>query len=625
MRKLSLHPSALNDEEYTQFTASFSDLAQSEEYESDASILTSREVRAWVRGRYPMLDVATLDSILKLFGDRLSSGEFFAGLRLILHATEGKTVDRSLAFVQTHPGSQVITFPSSSTPRNGPQTAPLSNGAASLQTPENHHNPFRHIPPKPKSDTSAGPPLPPRKPPMPPPQRSSSAIKPVKHTPSTLIQQSLLAQKTAQSLKKAEEMLEKERVLQVLKRSSMPIAPTPSAHNKGPPPAVPGRRNRSTSPSKPGGLEPPPLPRRRVVTGASSVSSSSSVDPTESPPESLASFREVALAGTNSSTPPARKPTNPFPRRSSQPNGVLPTALGQSRSPSPTRRAPPPPMHPDLTASSITTTSTPSKAPIPPPKPKRLSSLSSGVRMSRPQHRKTDSEDVFSTSEEEEDGFVVSTDTGGTITPRRSRSVNGAPSTASSPFSPPVPSRKRRVEDVFSVSEGEQDPFVTAPNTPTTPRHHQAHGVGIGGANLTRSKTSPSAHPSPASNTHRRQVSETTAPFLNAQTQRNIVRTLDTIRFKAEAGLSPKRGFIPDRSLEDGESLRGGGGSLGLGKDRDNSPGAMAGRGRRWSGWRDDVDFGDGDGRGGGNKLRDDLSEGTSADGSEQEGWRRLG
>jgi hypothetical protein len=48
----------------------------------------------------------------------------------------------------------------------------------------------------------------------------SPASKPVSHVTSTLIKQSLHASKVAQSLKKAEEQLEKERIMQVLKSSS---------------------------------------------------------------------------------------------------------------------------------------------------------------------------------------------------------------------------------------------------------------------------------------------------------------------------------------------------------------------------------------------------------------------
>lgn len=68
MRSLSLHVSALNDDEYTLFTSSFADLVA-----SDASLATDdhlekhtvsvREARAWLRGRYPDLLVADLDQV----------------------------------------------------------------------------------------------------------------------------------------------------------------------------------------------------------------------------------------------------------------------------------------------------------------------------------------------------------------------------------------------------------------------------------------------------------------------------------------------------------------------------------------------------------------------------------
>jgi hypothetical protein len=68
MRSLSLHVSALNDDEYTLFTSSFADLVA-----SDASLTTDdhfekhtvsvREARAWLRGRYPDLPVADLDQV----------------------------------------------------------------------------------------------------------------------------------------------------------------------------------------------------------------------------------------------------------------------------------------------------------------------------------------------------------------------------------------------------------------------------------------------------------------------------------------------------------------------------------------------------------------------------------
>ncbi|KAJ7626466.1 hypothetical protein B0H17DRAFT_1218631 [Mycena rosella] len=76
-RRLSLHPSALSDAERALLTASLADLADT----------TGSE---------------TVDQILRLFAPAttLSSGAFFAALRLVLHAQAGRGVDRGLAFVQ---------------------------------------------------------------------------------------------------------------------------------------------------------------------------------------------------------------------------------------------------------------------------------------------------------------------------------------------------------------------------------------------------------------------------------------------------------------------------------------------------------------------------------------------
>ncbi|KAJ7660532.1 hypothetical protein B0H17DRAFT_1212537 [Mycena rosella] len=77
-RRLSLHPSALSDAERALLTASLADLADT----------TGSE---------------TVDQILRLFAPAttLSSGAFFAALRLVLHAQAGRGVDRGLAFVQS--------------------------------------------------------------------------------------------------------------------------------------------------------------------------------------------------------------------------------------------------------------------------------------------------------------------------------------------------------------------------------------------------------------------------------------------------------------------------------------------------------------------------------------------
>ena len=146
MRPLTLHVSALSDTEYDLYTASLNDLA-TESTDSTTNVPTTtsvrgdahyertsvgaREVRAWLRGRYSDLPASDIDAvssgvtptdpttntsllpfpqpliqILKLFcpnmlpSDTLTGGQFFAALRLVLHAGSGKGVDRMLAFVQ---------------------------------------------------------------------------------------------------------------------------------------------------------------------------------------------------------------------------------------------------------------------------------------------------------------------------------------------------------------------------------------------------------------------------------------------------------------------------------------------------------------------------------------------
>lgn len=123
-RPLNLHVSALNDAEYDLYTTSLADitLSDNESTHDDAYFETLsvsvREARAWLRGRYSHISAATLDSvnrdffscfktnnlyqILRFFSptDMLSGGQFFAAIRLVVHAESGREVDRTLAFVQ---------------------------------------------------------------------------------------------------------------------------------------------------------------------------------------------------------------------------------------------------------------------------------------------------------------------------------------------------------------------------------------------------------------------------------------------------------------------------------------------------------------------------------------------
>ena len=72
MRPLTLHTSALSDDEYTFYTSSFSDLArcdgalhEDEFYEKIT--ISVRETRAWLRGRYSNIPVTTIDAVSKYF------------------------------------------------------------------------------------------------------------------------------------------------------------------------------------------------------------------------------------------------------------------------------------------------------------------------------------------------------------------------------------------------------------------------------------------------------------------------------------------------------------------------------------------------------------------------------
>ncbi|GJE98839.1 hypothetical protein PsYK624_150760 [Phanerochaete sordida] len=112
-RPLTLHASALTDPEYTLYTTALLDLAGEDaaSHPHDDSyyaalVVSARETRAWVRGRYTELAPARVDAVLKLFtpniapADTLSGGQFFAALRLVTHIRHGRPLDGSLVFVQ---------------------------------------------------------------------------------------------------------------------------------------------------------------------------------------------------------------------------------------------------------------------------------------------------------------------------------------------------------------------------------------------------------------------------------------------------------------------------------------------------------------------------------------------
>ncbi|KAF8629480.1 hypothetical protein AX15_003427 [Amanita polypyramis BW_CC] len=410
MRQLSLHASALNDAEYDLYTTCLNDIAD-KQYDPDAVYddahyermsVGVREARAWLRGRYSHIPASTIDVILKFFSpslgqnDTVSGGQFFAALRLVIHADNGKQPDRSLAFVQAHPPSNATSnipppppsrrhpdAPTKSIPLSLPSAVTQSSPASAKSSSIAGNNPFTTLagpdagsthsqshPPAPPQhpmlrvdpfkmasqssynpftktnatqkpdDPSAikSPPLPPRKPPPVPPsparpaglpivvKRSASPSrpgagtppllsssyaagntpplpppKPVSHHTSTLIKQSLHASKVAQSLKKAEEQLEKERIMQVLKSSSGPTGAatrnrswSPGKDSVGPgafgnvTSVTPSLSSHSGSDER--GHAAPPLPKRREQ-----LSSIRRINP--SPPQSTNSYEEIALSG----------------------------------------------------------------------------------------------------------------------------------------------------------------------------------------------------------------------------------------------------------------------------------------------------------------------------------------
>lgn len=252
------------------------------------------------------------------------------------------------------------------------------------------------------------PPLPPRKPTLlaAPPRRPSEAVpipitsmanlmtpsgppliptKPA-HVMSPIMRQSLEASKHAQSMKRSEEQLDRERVLQILKTTSS----SSSVSN-----TTPSTRTRSLSPSKQlqkipngyvsgspsGGSDDatcvPPLPRRRKPSPPSSTSSS------------VLSLEQVASATLSSPIAAPFKP--PLPNRDILALGVstthtdysgLPTVAGPGPTPPPTHphRRPSTSTEPNVDDSQSSSPSSPrvarsksvtSSSSVPPPPPRR--------------------------------------------------------------------------------------------------------------------------------------------------------------------------------------------------------------------------------------------------------------
>ncbi|ESK92737.1 hypothetical protein Moror_15910 [Moniliophthora roreri MCA 2997] len=671
LRRLDLHVSALSDAEYSLYTSSLADITLIDEQDAkghddayyEELTLSLREARAWLKGRYSHVPAAVIDNILRFFSpnlsqtDILSGGQFFAALRLIVHAESGKEVDRGLAFVQAHPTAGPIARPASPFKRNLPPTPsrrstdgvlPTSSSADSALpnpfTPPPQHpssnNPFTvgraksnpGVPPSSKShdgtvDSTASklPPLPPRKPSsaaLPPPRHSSLAStspslvaskpgphssspasvppavppKPshMAHVTSTLMKQSLQASKAGQTMKKAEEQLERERVLQVLKSSAKSTSPFSQASSSMTRSSSPGKRlgASSASASSASGsdidhAQAPPLPSRKKP----------------SPPTSTSSFQQVALASTSSSNPFIRSPflssqDLKYPQVSESPstsptrkNAPLPTTPNTSSLPPPKHpdqsyRKPPPPIPPSLeTESSLTADGqrhkrSPSGPYTRPPLhsattvssgPFELVDTTTGSKSASPyvsafDRMTSDSADTTPT------GTPLRRGTSGEDSPTlrlfRSKSLHHPSPTSSnaSPFSPttedspsrnapPPPVRKKRPESVQVLSGTSELGLGNSPGSSGGFTRHMS--IASGGTPFAGSPSQSQSFKQQL-DAHRKELSfpnqdsskhthdplnlKSLAASLQPQFQ-HIQPKLDKARFKAEAGLS-RRGFL---------------------------------------------------------------------------------
>ncbi|KAI0938331.1 hypothetical protein AcV5_000035 [Taiwanofungus camphoratus] len=433
------------------------------------------------------------------------------------------------------------------------------------------------------------PPLPPRKPviPVPPPRHSSLVpvgrigsshhpLPPTTH-PNVLIQQSLQATRVAQSLKRAEQRLEQERVLEVLKSSSG------------------GRRTHSISPQD------GPSP---ASSKSASVASSADRDRTEigrpalpprrrfSPPASTTtgsarSFEQVARATVHPFRPPSTVRS-------------APAATDTRYSPSPSRTPPrpltelppePPPTHPDRTRkppAGLERDAQRSHPPSPDPDPGAGSGSGSGSGSPR----------VF-----------------------RSRSMH-------QPAPPRVPPPPRRRPDSVAFTPSSSSSAESTFASPVQPSFPSAAG-GL------------SRHSSLSARPRERDGAGLSEPIANLQRtlsnlQLKAAPRLDAARYKAEGALS-RRGFLQHSQpgarwlRKEGEErlIDGDGDGDGDGDDDEAGVGRDDGGLDVDGGEGSDVEGSDGGGGGGGGV---DADEGVRRAGVERdelkwpagEGWKRL-
>ncbi|KAJ8522784.1 hypothetical protein ONZ45_g661 [Pleurotus djamor] len=584
MRPISLHVSALNDSEYQFYTISLIDLAadDAEKLEHgdsyDQLVVGVREVRAWLKGRFSHIQPSKIDEILRLFSpnlsaaDTLSGGQFFAALRLAVHVEGGKDVDRALAFSQAFPRTSPPSAPASPLKRIlpvPPATAPMAPVASSSSNPFTHvapptTNPFYTLAARSQSQPSHKldgppqklPPLPPRNPSthqppprhasqqpgLPPPESrghvSTPSLSKAGHVTSALMKQSLQASKVGQTMKKAEEQLEKERILQVLKSSNSHSRNRSNSPNKPPPPPPPRPTSSSSSVSDAITSQQhiPPLPRRQVRAS--------------SPHASTTSLEQIAFARPSMNTEPIHAHNaSPF----KTPDQPFKEASYFARSPSisperPNNKDLPPPKHP--------------KRKPPPPIDSALSSTSSVSALSSADSNTPS----FRDRQQSSDAPLTSNDSP-TSRVFRSKSVHYP----SPPPPVPPPLRKRRPESVQVVPGGNIfDQLSQQPSSPFGVRGPRSEGGasngGTNGANLSRHVSMSASTPSPKGSYYRRGVGVDNDHTPLANFQRTLATfqpkldalqpKLDKVRYKAEAGLS-RRGFVREGHRWEGEDEEG--------------------------------------------------------------------
>lgn len=123
-RSLFLHVSALSDSEYSSYLHDLRDILD-EPHKDDAPVQSSlsdeqleyqrvgtREVRAWLKGRFRDISSSDIDKVLKLFSTKanekdqqLSGGQLLAVFRLLMHLRRGGDVSEANVFIQADPSS----------------------------------------------------------------------------------------------------------------------------------------------------------------------------------------------------------------------------------------------------------------------------------------------------------------------------------------------------------------------------------------------------------------------------------------------------------------------------------------------------------------------------------------